>query len=64
MIRMASMSQIGVPDAARILGRSRATVKRQAAAGLIPSTKLPGPLGAYVFERATVEALANSAATC
>lgn len=44
------------PEVARILGKSVRTVHRLAAAGDLPvAHKLPGPNGAFLFERATVE---------
>jgi len=45
-------------QAAEILGLSRATINRQAAAGNIPATKLPGRTGAFIFDRETIESLA------
>jgi predicted site-specific integrase-resolvase len=52
-------SLIGSDDAAKILRVHRATFLRWLAAGLItPVTQLPGPNGAYLFERADVERLA------
>jgi len=50
---------IGVADAARILGYSIAHTKRLALKGDVPTIgKLPGRTGAYLFDRAAVEALA------
>jgi len=45
-------------QAAEILGLSRATINRQAAAGSIPATKLPGRTGAFIFDRDVIESLA------
>ena len=46
-------------QAGAILGRSARTMQRQADAGLVPvAQKLPGPNGAYLFDRAVIEALA------
>lgn len=49
---------IGALDVAEVLGISKATVNRRALAGEIPAHKLPGKRGAYVFNRAVIEALA------
>lgn len=53
---------LGVRDVARALGKSRSTIKRMAADGRLPATKLPGKLGAYVFDREAVERLAQETA--
>lgn len=45
---------------AELLGVNRATVNRRAAAGELPATKLPGRTGAYLFDRADIEQLANN----
>jgi hypothetical protein len=50
---------IGAADAAAILGWSKAKVKRAAATGGLPvAGKMPGELGAYVFRRDEIEAVA------
>lgn len=50
---------IGATEAAEVLGVSKDTLIRMAARGEIrPVHKLPGPNGAYLFERADVERLA------
>lgn len=59
MVGMTHVTQVaGVAETARILGKSRATVKRWAADGTIPAGKLPGKTGAYLFDRAAIQALA------
>jgi hypothetical protein len=51
-------------EAALILGRSVATVNRLAASGqLAPTHKLPGKTGAYLFNRADIEAAAHGKAS-
>lgn len=51
---------IGTGTAARILGVSPRTVKRQARDGDLPYvSKLDGELGSYVFDRADVIAIAE-----
>lgn len=57
-----SENVLGVRDVMRLLRLSRATVKRRAADGTIPATKLPGPRGQYLFDRSAVEALAKAGA--
>jgi len=48
------------PEAAAMLGVSVRTVHRKIEEGrLTPAKKLPGPTGAYLFNRADVEALAQ-----
>ncbi|OWO61101.1 hypothetical protein AY477_00165 [Corynebacterium diphtheriae bv. mitis] len=50
---------IGTRTAAQIMGVSRSTVNRMAAAGLLrPAAKLPGTLGANLFERCEIEEIA------
>lgn len=47
-------------EVAKALGVSRTTVKRKAANGKLPvAAKVPGGTGAYLFDRATIEALAS-----
>lgn len=58
-------NMIGSAEAAEILGVSRATVLRWADADRdirLPGHKLPGETGAYVFDRADVEALRDELA--
>ena len=51
-------------EAALILGKSVTTVNRLTAAGqLTPSHKLPGKTGAYLFNRADIEAAAGDKAS-
>lgn len=51
---------IGSEAAAEILGWSKAKVNRRAAAGKLPvALKLPGRTGAYLFNKATIEFLAE-----
>lgn len=51
---------IGTAEAAKLLGRSHRTIKRWAQQGLIPhTTKLAGSRGAYLFNRQTIERLAD-----
>ena len=53
--------QITAPAVARILGTSIGTVKRHAKDGTIPYLfKLDGSTGAYVFDRATIVAIAEA----
>lgn len=54
-----SMEQlIGTRTAAQIMGVSRSTVNRMAASGLIrTAAKLPGTLGANLFDRREIEQL-------
>lgn len=53
---------IGSAEAARILGKSPRTIHRLVEAGtLVPVLTAPGGAhGVYMFERADIEALANS----
>jgi hypothetical protein len=54
---------VGTKDAALILGRSVRTVIRQAHDGRLPYlTKVDGERGAFVFNRATIEAIASAEA--
>ena len=47
------------PEAGQLLGNSARTVQRMADAGDLPyRQKLPGPNGAYLFDRAVIEAKA------
>lgn len=62
MTSLSHAELVGIRYAMTALGKSRATVKRWAASGRLPSTKLPGPLGQYVFEREDVDALAQEIA--
>lgn len=59
MSTMSHAELVGIRYAMSALGKSRATVKRWAASGRLPATKLPGPLGQYVFERQDVDGLAQ-----
>lgn len=50
---------IGTAEAARILGWSRAKVKREAQARRLPyEHKMPTQTGAYLFHRSVIEAIA------
>jgi hypothetical protein len=52
---------IGSADTAAILGWSLAKVKRAAKSGDLPvALKLPSETGAYLFDRAAIEALAEA----
>lgn len=54
---------IGSAEACSILGVDRSTLVRMVQAGrLVAATKLPGPSGAYLFDRETVEQLAEQRA--
>lgn len=55
-------SLIGTREAADILGVDPATVTRLANDGKLAHTKLPGQTGAFVYERADVEALRDERA--
>lgn len=60
---MQTSDLIGTQEAAAILGVSHRTVKRLAQKGkLAHAVKMPGETGAYLFNRADVEALAAEAA--
>lgn len=51
--------QIGSAEACALLGINRSTLVRMVKGDrLTPAMKLPGASGAYVFDRADVEALA------
>lgn len=53
---------IPTAEVAKLLGVHIATVTRRAALGQIPvAMKLPGETGAYLFDRADIEALGESA---
>lgn len=61
VVRMATnvASQIGSAEACELLGVNRSTLVRMVKGDrLTPAMKLPGASGAYVFDRADVEALA------
>lgn len=52
---------IGSAEAAKILGIARTTLTRRIAAGVVcPASKLPSATGAYVFDRAEIDRLAES----
>ena len=52
------------PEAGAIIGKSARTVQRMAETGeLAYAQKLPGPNGAYLFDRAEVERFAAAGAT-
>jgi hypothetical protein len=54
---------ITTAQAARMLGRSVATVNRMVALGQIqPAKKLPGKTGAYLFEAREIERLVSDRA--
>jgi hypothetical protein len=54
---------IGTPQAATILGWSRAKVKREAKAGRLPyEHKMPTATGAYLFHRSVIETIAANRA--
>lgn len=54
---------ISVSEVSRILDRPTRTVKEQAKRGVLPTVgKLPGLTGAYLFDRAAIEALAEAGA--
>ena len=56
----AQTALIGTRQAAEILGVPRTTLASRLAAGTIaPAIKLPGRTGAYLFDRAYIERLAN-----
>lgn len=51
---------IGMAEAAEILGMERSTLTRRLLSGSIKAlTKINGPRGAYIFDRADIEALAK-----
>lgn len=57
--RMSHPEHLSASEAAAIIGKSNATVKRLAKAGTLPiAFKLGRGKGAYVFHRADVEAYA------
>lgn len=50
-------------EVARLLGLTRSGVQRLVQrGGLVPTMKLPGKTGSYLFERSAVEALAKAGA--
>jgi predicted DNA-binding transcriptional regulator AlpA len=52
---------IGSAEAAQILGIHRSVLnKRIRSGGVIPSQKLPGSTGAYLFERSDIESIAGA----
>ena len=54
---------VGSAEAARMCGRTVATMNRWAAAGLLPvALRLPGRTGANLFKRRDVERLARERA--
>lgn len=54
------LDMIGSREAAALLGMNLRTFNRRVAAGAIrPSLTLAGPKGARLFDRSTIEALAN-----
>lgn len=58
---MSQSDHIGTAQAAELLGRSVATVKRLAKSGDLPYVfKMEGETGAYVFSRTAIEAIAKS----
>lgn len=58
-----NFNPIGSAEAAEILGESRSTVNRRAAAGELPFiAKGSGPRGPYFFDRATIESRATKQA--
>lgn len=59
-----TLDLIPTAEAALILGVHIATVTRRAAAGDLPvAMKLPGETGAYLFNRADIEAAAGDKAS-
>lgn len=51
---------IGAAEAALILGVERSTMNRRLQRGdIVPLTKIDGPRGSYIFDRADIEALAR-----
>jgi excisionase family DNA binding protein len=61
---MSNESLIGSDEASKILGVHRATFLRWVEDEVIkPVHQLPGPNGAYLFDRSAVETLAASKAT-
>ena len=53
---------ISAAEAAQILRISVRAVQHRIAAGSLPAQKLPGKTGAYILDRAEVEAIAKAAA--
>lgn len=57
---MSHTTHMTTAEVARVLGTSVATVNRRARARLLPVVaKAPGSRGAYLFDRAAIEALAE-----
>lgn len=54
---------ISAAEAAQILHISVRAVQHRIAAGSLPAQKLPGKTGAYILNRAEVEAIAKSRAS-
>ena len=60
---MTDAQLIGSAEACALLNIDRSTLTRWIAAGkLAPASKMPGSNGAFVFARAVIEALAQTAA--
>lgn len=60
---MSQTDHMTAVEVAARLGKSLATVKRYARAGKLPvSLKVPGTTGAYLFDRAAIEQLAEAQA--
>ena len=63
VIRMTDKDILTSPEAGQILNLSARTVQRMADRGELDYIrKLPGPNGAYIFERAVIEAAAKTLA--
>jgi len=59
---VAAPDLIGTVEAAELIGRSVPHMKRLAASGRVPpALKMPGRTGAYLFDRAVVEAYRDQA---
>jgi excisionase family DNA binding protein len=57
-----SAQLLSTKEVAVILGKSKATVKRLALTGKLPhAAKVPGDTGAYLFDKAAVEAFKAAA---
>lgn len=55
IVRLVPNAPLTSPEAGAILGKSARTVQRMADSGDLPYVhKLPGPNGAYLFDRAEV----------
>lgn len=62
MLNGMAMHMIGTREAAQLLHVDRSVlIKRVAAGTLHPVHRLPGTTGAYLFDRADIEALAAEA---